>query len=1046
MSDKWDILINKKFDVAPKYQPIEITSHKIISVKEMLPNHLGESSIVISTITIPSLLNGSALIETSRQTSAKIVLIGESNVGKSCLAMRLAQDDYQEQGSTHGMKIWRMKPEQLDKEAIAPEGEQREIVIWDMGGQEEYRLVHQLFIHDTTLALILLDPSRGQTAFDEVEGWNVRLEKQNRKATKLLVGTKLDEESRIVDQARVNKLLEECRAAAYYSTSAKNSRGIEELRQAIAKAIDWEALSQTSRPKLFQDIRNEIARLQQVGEIAVLYDKLAEQIKAQEGDNYDAEAVKTVVDQLAVQGEIASTRLATGQRVLVLQIGELEKYAGSIIVEARNNARGVPAIDTRLIERLTFPGIKAEERLEPFKERVVVECVTQLLIEHGICLSHEGLLIFPTLLLANNNSESEEISHTISLYYDFSGAIDNIYSALVVRLALSEKFGRVRLHEDRAEYEQSRQGICGIRKKANKKGTAHIDLYFSSDIADDIRDLFTLFVEDHLRHDGVSITEILEMICACGYIFQGTVLKKRLSDGFTDIGCPECDMRNHINQGVKELKEMKPGITNELLALKTIVENRSKRVAEEVTKTIEAAHKHMKKETPIRILHLSDLHIPEGDDPLSRLLPLSRDLEDPEEGLGIEQLDYLVISGDLTNKATPAEFEKAYQFISKLIERFKLSAERCIIVPGNHDMSWAEQVYEFKSKSAVKVETLSAGTYLEEARGYLIRNAERYPLRFNNFGKFYHSLIQKPYPLTFEEQCESILFTDSGIQFLTMNSSWEIDEFFPDRSSVNHSALVRGIDKADQQVKRAKEVNTLPQDAQILRIAVWHHPVTGNEKIENDAFLEQLRKADVKVCLHGHVHEERADIIGYWHPTRQIRIIGGGSFGAPTAARPESVPRLYNLLEINRDLSTIKVHTRCLRKQDGAWQGWAVWPGSTKHEQRSFYEIPTGLMKRTEKAVDRSADLTPAVTVAGSSIASKREINNYLIEQLNRLMVAHFDEFILRLSIDRSVIPPSPAAQAGRTNALLEWASSSTGIGLDALKIELDEFLKSKKR
>jgi hypothetical protein len=39
--------------------------------------------------------------------------------------------------------------------------------------------VHQLFLHDTTLALILLDPTR-DTAFEDAIEWNVRLERQLR--------------------------------------------------------------------------------------------------------------------------------------------------------------------------------------------------------------------------------------------------------------------------------------------------------------------------------------------------------------------------------------------------------------------------------------------------------------------------------------------------------------------------------------------------------------------------------------------------------------------------------------------------------------------------------------------------------------------------------------------------------------------------------------------------------------------------------------------------------------------------------------------------
>jgi hypothetical protein len=96
----------------------------------------------------------------------------------------------------------------------------------------------------------------------------------------------------------------------------------------------------------------------------------------------------------------------------------------------------------------------------------------------------------------------------------------------------------------------------------------------------------------------------------------------------------------------------------------------------------------------------------------------------------------------------------------------------------------------------------------------------------------------------------------------------------------------------------------------------------------------------VKLCLHGHVHEDRADVIGYLHPRRAVYIAGAGSFGAPVNARPESTPRLYNLLEVWRDHSKIRVHTRCLRKDGGAWEGWAAWPGAQATERRTYYDIP----------------------------------------------------------------------------------------------------------
>jgi hypothetical protein len=124
-----------------------------------------------------------------------------------------------------------------------------------------------------------------------------------------------------------------------------------------------------------------------------------------------------------------------------------------------------------------------------------------------------------------------------------------------------------------------------------------------------------------------------------------------------------------------------------------------------------------------------------------------------------------------------------------------------------------------------------------------------------------------------------------------------------------------------------------------LRIAVWHHPATGAEKIADDDSIERLRKADFKLCIHGHVHEDRADLVGYLHPIRKLHMAGAGSFGAVAAHRPPSTPWLYNLIEIPRDHSLIRVHTRCMRKESGAWDGWAVWPGDNASVKKAFYEI-----------------------------------------------------------------------------------------------------------
>lgn len=135
---------------------------------------------------------------------------------------------------------------------------EREVFIWDLGGQQEYRLVNQLFLPETTLAMILFDPTRGRAAFEDVREWNLRLKKQTerpgagQRTVKLLVGTKLDTGDEVVDRAEINRLVAECGFVAYFPTSALSPRGLAELGKAIIGQIKWDELLKTTRPRLFQ--------------------------------------------------------------------------------------------------------------------------------------------------------------------------------------------------------------------------------------------------------------------------------------------------------------------------------------------------------------------------------------------------------------------------------------------------------------------------------------------------------------------------------------------------------------------------------------------------------------------------------------------------------------------------------------------------------------------------------------------------------------------------------------------------------------------------
>jgi WD40 repeat protein/GTPase SAR1 family protein len=897
--------------------------------------------IHIWKLDLPILLE-QLIMPTVTYTSAKVVLVGESNVGKSYLAHRIATGAPPEAGtikSTHGIKFWSLEPKRLSETAKPPENQRRDVILWDMGGQEEYRLIHQLFLHDTTVALVLLDPTRGAAAFREVETWNKYLDKQlrGRTAMKLLVGAKLDQPSDTIDRKGLERLCTECGFAGYYETSAITGRGMAELCGAVAKAIDWEGLGLTSRPELFQRIRDEIETRRRRGEVVLRVADLHRVLSNQPPTEEESKAVNTVAEQIAIQGVIARSQVSTGEPVLVLQVQEIERYAGSLIVAARNNPRGVPALELRAIAQADFllPGIAEKSRLPRDQEKPVLECTVQLMLEYGLCFQHEGLLIFPSLFVPTPEATEAALPHAVSLYYDFAGAIDNIYASLVAWLVLAQDFGKVRLWSDRAEFETKAGGLCGLRKVTRLGGFAHVDVYFEAETPERQRQEFISFVEDHLARNGVEIHEHVAIKCSCGHQFSEETLRQRIARGDKDVVCPVCETRHGLTAGAAVTRERNSRIAQGTFALRTRIEQLREKTTSQVVAVLDTIAGAKPATGPIRLLHLSDLHFNASTPVTARLQWLLDDIKQ-DSSLGFKELDYLVISGDFTDKGNSEGFEKAYEFVSGLTEEFGLSAERCIFVPGNHDVVDFQEAYEWRKKA----DGLKDGEWVKQGDIILARNAAKYPLRFKPFSDgFYHKFLQRPYPTDYTEQGIAIPFWETGIQFLTLNSCWQIDEFNRKRSGLNVEAVAHVIKEAQKQEEEARKLGHLAPDKTLLRIAVWHHAVAGPEQMQDVEFLGNLQKNGVKIALHGDVHEMRRDFVGYQHKN-QLHIAGSGSFGARAEARRESTPRLYNILEIGRNLKSAQVHTREQRTPDGRWDGWHEWSDPDGGKGRvPYYDI-----------------------------------------------------------------------------------------------------------
>ncbi|MCP4216100.1 MAG: TIR domain-containing protein [bacterium] len=345
-------------------------------------------------------------------------------------------------------------------------------------------------------------------------------------------------------------------------------------------------------------------------------------------------------------------------------------------------------------------------------------------------------------------------------------------------------------------------------------------------------------------------------------------------------------------------------------------------------------------ETGIRILHLSDIHLGTASQANKYRIQLQADLQ---RELDIDRLDYLVVSGDIGNRSTREEYEAALSMLGQLADIFSLPPSNIIVVPGNHDLNWglSEAAYPFVPKSKLP-NPLPEGAFIPAGdAGALIRDDQLYKKRFSYFNQhFYKPLCGTDYPLEYDQQGVLHLFPNHRLLFLGLNSSREIDHQFRQRAGLDMDALYNAFGRIS-----GREYDNW------LKIAVWHHPVTGPETMKQTDFLQQLTLQGFQVCMHGHIHEAQQGFYTY-DPNRKLHIVGAGTFGSPAKGMVPGIPLQYNLLTLDKEAAKITVATRKKEKPDGAWTFDARWLTEGKPDFR--YTIPLVPESLQEKEDDQN--------------------------------------------------------------------------------------------
>ncbi|RIK29270.1 MAG: hypothetical protein DCC56_13010 [Anaerolineae bacterium] len=186
---------------------------------------------------------------------AKLILVGEGEVGKTCLMEALLGNKWQEHDTTHGIQIQQIK--------VTNPKTKREITLngWDFGGQRVYRPTHQLFFSAPAVYIVVWKPREGpQQGF--VKEWIQLVKRREPSAKIIVVATHGGPQQRQpdIDRQELWDLFGKETVVDFFFVDSKpdgqgHRKGIAELKEAIARVAASLPEVGRSVPKSFADVR-----------------------------------------------------------------------------------------------------------------------------------------------------------------------------------------------------------------------------------------------------------------------------------------------------------------------------------------------------------------------------------------------------------------------------------------------------------------------------------------------------------------------------------------------------------------------------------------------------------------------------------------------------------------------------------------------------------------------------------------------------------------------------------------------------------------------
>ena len=505
--------------------------------------------------------------EQVQYTNAKILLVGDTGVGKSGLAERLIYKQFLPTKSSHARKAHVLESN-LVKE---PSGVSlyQETVLWDLAGQPAYRLVHQLSMEDAALACVLFDCRNETNPFESAAYWSQVLDqaRTNANLKKLLVASRIDVGGLPAGKERIEAFVRENGfVAPFIPTSAYTGEGCDELLEAIRKGIPWNELPKVTTTNILASMRDYVARLkgekngrdakdgQRVTPLRLLtVTQLHEGFVAHVGDKIPlAEFIAHLqrleatdaVDILVFHTTGAEPRPET---LVLLDPTRVDAYASAVLVAAKDEPDGPGHLLESRVRDGKFKLDRDERIADLDSERHVLWFVMENLLSRDLALRErikgEDYIVFPSQCTAELRFPDVAV---FGVAFGFAGPVRSIYATLIAQLAHYEGFKKREFYQDAAAYRAEAGGRCLVRLGDHGRGEGELDVLFDSETPASVRQGFLEFVNKHLEAKSTlgSVAKRYAYRCAntkCGKPFDDAVVKARLQARRKQLMCPYCE-------------------------------------------------------------------------------------------------------------------------------------------------------------------------------------------------------------------------------------------------------------------------------------------------------------------------------------------------------------------------------------------------------------------------------------------------------------------------------------------------------------------------